>query len=69
MPFVSVRIVEGHSRERKNEMARRITEAVSEIAQVPKEIVWLTFEDVPAGEWYIGADSVEQLRAATAPKS
>ena len=69
MPFVNVRIVEGHSKERKDEMARRITAAISEVGQWPKEIVWVTFEDVPAAEWYIGAESVEQVRAAAERKS
>jgi 4-oxalocrotonate tautomerase len=64
MPFVNVRIVEGHSKERKDEMARRITSAIADVAQVPADIVWVTFEDVPAAEWYIGAQSVEKLRAA-----
>lgn len=64
MPFVSIRIVEGHTKERKNEMARRVTEAIAEVAQVPKEIVWVAVEDIPAAEWYIGAISVEQLRKA-----
>ena len=62
MPLVTVRMVEGHSKERKDEMARRITAAISEVGGVPAEIVWVTFEDVPAGEWYIGAQSVESSR-------
>lgn len=64
MPFVSIRIVEGHTKERKDEMARRVTEAIAEVAQVPRDIVWVAFEDIPAAEWYIGAESVEQLRKA-----
>jgi 4-oxalocrotonate tautomerase len=68
MPFVSVRIVEGHSKERKDEMARRITAAVADVAGVPKEVVWVTFEDIPADEWYIGAQSVTTLRK-TPPSS
>lgn len=65
MPFVSIRIVEGHSQERKDEMAQRITRAVSEVAGVPEEIVWVTFEDIPAGEWYIGGESVEHMRSSS----
>lgn len=69
MPLVTVRMVEGHSKERKDEMARRITAAVSEVGGIPANIVWVTFEDVPAGEWYIGAESVESSRKAAASGS
>lgn len=65
MPFVSIRIVEGHTQERKDEIARRVTDAIADVAQVPAEVVWVTFEDIPATEWYIGAESVGQLRRAT----
>ncbi len=65
MPFVSIRIVEGHSQERKDEIARRVTDAIADVAQVPAEVVWVTFEDIPATEWYIGAASVGRLRKAT----
>lgn len=63
MPFVNIRIVEGHSPARKDEMARRIADTISEVAEVPKEAIWVVFEDVKAEEWYVGADSVAVLRA------
>jgi 4-oxalocrotonate tautomerase len=69
MPLITVRMVEGHSKERKDEMARRITAAISEVGAVPADIVWVTFEDVPAGEWYIGAESVESARKGAASGS
>ncbi len=64
MPFVSIRIVEGHSKERKDAIARRITSVISEETQIPGNFIWITFEDIPAAEWYIGAQSVEDQRAA-----
>ena len=63
MPFVNIRIVKGHSKERKDEISRRVTAAISEVAQLPKEAVWVVFEDVEADEWYVGGDSVTALRA------
>lgn len=63
MPFVNIRIVEGHSPARKDEMARRIAATISEVAEVPQEAIWVVFEDVKAEEWYVGADSVAVLRA------
>jgi 4-oxalocrotonate tautomerase len=63
MPFVNIRILEGHSQERKNEMTRRIVDAVSEIAELPKEAVWVVFEDVSADDWFVGDRSVRTIRS------
>ena len=62
MPFVSVRINKGHSQERKDRMSERITAAISEIAEVPKENIWVVFEDIEKTDWYVGAASVEQIQ-------
>ena len=62
MPFVSIRILKGHSQERKDEISRRVTAAISEVAQVPKEAVWVVFEDVSADDWFVGGTSVARSR-------
>ena len=62
MPFVNIRIVEGHSQQRKDEMAKRITAAISEVAEIPRENIWIIFEDVSSDKWYVGADTVTRLR-------
>jgi len=62
MPFVTIRILKGHSQERKDEMSRRVTAAVSEVAQLPKDAVWVVFEDVTAEDWYIGGTTVGELK-------
>ena len=65
MPFVNVRILEGHSQQRKDEMSRRITAAISEVAELPKEAIWVVFEDVSAQDWYVGATTVYDLKKGT----
>ena len=62
MPFVNIRILEGHSQERKDEIARRVSAAISEVAQVPQDVVWVVFEDVATDNWFVGANSVTRLR-------
>jgi 4-oxalocrotonate tautomerase len=62
MPFVNIRILEGHSQQRKDEISRRVTDAVSEVAQVPRDAVWVVFEDVTAEDWYVGGTTVAELR-------
>lgn len=65
MPFVNIRILEGHSQQRKDEISRRVTDAIAEVAQLPKEAVWVVFEDVKATDWYVGSASVAALNAKT----
>ena len=67
MPFVNVRILEGHSRQRKDEMSRRITAAISEVAELPKEAIWVVFEDVSAQDWYIGGTTVHEIKKGAKP--
>ena len=35
MPFVNIQILEGHPPERKDEIARRVTATISELAELP----------------------------------
>ncbi len=62
MPFVNIRIVEGHSQQRKDEIARRVVDAVSEVAELPREAVWVVFDDVAAADWYVAGTSVAESR-------
>jgi 4-oxalocrotonate tautomerase len=62
MPFVSIRLVEGRSQPLKDEMSKRVTAAISEVLQLPKDDIWVVFEDVPAGDWYVGSTTVAELR-------
>ena len=66
MPFVNIRILKGHSKKRKDEMSRRVTETISEVAKLPKEAIWVVFEDVESEDWYVGGDSVSDIRATQA---
>jgi 4-oxalocrotonate tautomerase len=67
MPFVNIRIVDGvlgdGAAEKKADISRRVTEALSSAAGIPEDYVWVVFEDVPAAEWYVGGRSVAQGKA------
>ena len=66
MPFVNIRILKGHPQERKDEIARRVTETISEVAKLPKEAMWVVFEDVTADDWYVGQSRVSELQKKAA---
>jgi 4-oxalocrotonate tautomerase len=62
MPFVNIQILKGHPQERKDEIARRVTAAISEIAELPAEAIWVVFEDVTGDDWFVGATRVSELK-------
>ena len=68
MPFVNIQILKGHPQKRKDEMARRVVAAVSELAQLPPEAVWVVFDELPATDWYVGKTRVDVLKKQAAKK-
>ena len=66
MPFVNIQILKGHSKQRKDEISSRVTAAISEVAELPKEAIWVVFEDVELEDWYVGGSSVKDIRAGQA---
>jgi 4-oxalocrotonate tautomerase len=65
MPFVNIRLVEGRSQQQKDEISKRVTDAISEVLQLSKDDIWVVFGDVPAEEWYVGSTTVAELRKKT----
>ena len=49
MPFVSIRLIENRSQQQKDEIAKRVNDAISDVLQLPKDDIWVVFEDIPAG--------------------
>ena len=62
MPFVNIRLIEGRSQQQKDEISTRVVDAISHVLQLPRDDIWIVFEDVPAEDWYVGSTSVAALR-------
>ena len=62
MPFVNIRLVAGHSQATKDEIAPRVVDAISEVAQLPREAIWLTFDDIAATDWFVAAPEAKDKR-------
>ncbi|CAM5777002.1 4-oxalocrotonate tautomerase [Labrys miyagiensis] len=58
MPFVNIQILKGHPQKRKDDIARRVTDAISEETGLPREAIWVVFEDVAAPDWYVAGKTV-----------
>jgi 4-oxalocrotonate tautomerase len=56
VPYITVEWFEGRSAEQKAELARRITEAMTEVAGTPAEEVWIRFEDAARADWAMGGE-------------
>lgn len=65
MPFVNIRLVKGLLRDdaaaKKTEMTRRITDAISENTGLPKDQIWVVYEEITNTEWYVGERTVERI--------
>ena len=62
MPFVSIRMIEGRSQQQKDEISKRVNDALSEVLELPKDDIWIVFEDITAKDWYVGSLTVAELR-------
>jgi len=47
MPYVNIYLLDGRTVEQKREMADKITDVISEVGKVPKELVHILFMDLP----------------------
>ena len=53
MPYINITLFEGNSQERKERIARKITDVIIEEAGVPEQNIWVTFNDIPKSDWSI----------------
>ncbi len=63
MPFVNIQILKGRTTEQRDEIARRVTDAITDVTRLPPDAVWVVFEEVETEDWYAGGRSVKAQRA------
>jgi len=51
MPVINIQQIAGRSREQKNEVMKRITEAFVDVYDVPAEGVMIIFQDLHDEDW------------------
>ena len=61
MPFVNIRIYEGHGKDKKDEIARRVTEAICDVTKLPSQAVWVVIEDIYPPDWYVAGKPGERM--------
>lgn len=69
MPFVNIRIVKQvieHDPDGiKAKVQTAVTDEIARAAGIPKENVWVTFEEVDETDWFAGGERVKELRAGS----
>ncbi|MDA8303812.1 MAG: 2-hydroxymuconate tautomerase family protein [Deltaproteobacteria bacterium] len=64
MPFVSIKMLEGRTKEQKKNLIESITKSVAESLNIDKEAVWVVVEDFPKDEWGLGGElASEKIKA------
>jgi len=56
VPYVHVHWFEGRTPEQKAELAKRITEAMEDVASIPADQVWVRFDDASRADWAMGGE-------------
>ena len=66
MPMVNIQLVReaiaADPEAKKAAIAAKVAAAISETTGLPKTSVWVVFEEVAAKDWYVGDESVAELR-------
>lgn len=56
MPFVSIKMLEGRSKEQKKKLIESVSKSVSESLNIDEKSVWVVLEDFPKDEWGLGGE-------------
>ena len=62
MPVIKIEWLAGRTPQQKAKLADAITQAFMAAAQVPKEQVWIVFEDVQRSDWAMGGKLLEESK-------
>ncbi len=54
MPFVSIKMLEGRTKEQKEKLIKSVSAAVAQVLNIDISNVWTVVEDFPKDEWGIG---------------
>jgi 4-oxalocrotonate tautomerase len=56
MPTITIDWFEGRTAEQKKEIADKLTDLIEDVGKVPRDQIWIRFNDVPKSEWAIGGE-------------
>jgi 4-oxalocrotonate tautomerase len=54
MPFISIKMLEGRTKEQKEKLIKAVSKSVAESLDLDISHVWVAIEDFPKDEWGMG---------------
>ncbi|RZD16078.1 MAG: hypothetical protein EVJ46_07760 [Candidatus Acididesulfobacter guangdongensis] len=54
MPFISIKMLEGRTKEQKERLIKSVSKSVAESLDLDISHVWVAIEDFPKDEWGMG---------------
>ena len=66
MPFVQVTVAKGRTPEQLNALGQALTTAAEQTLSAPRDSIRVVITECEPSQWFIGGDSLEQLRASGA---
>lgn len=61
MPFAQINMIEGRTDEQKRVLIQRVTDAISESLDAPRENVRIMINEVPKTQWGIAGKTAQEL--------
>lgn len=61
MPFVSIKMLEGRSKEQKKRLIKSVSNSVAESLNIDEKNVWVVVEDFPKDEWGLGGELASEI--------
>jgi 4-oxalocrotonate tautomerase len=58
MPFIHIEWMEGRTVDQKRELARRVTDALAEVANVPREKIHVIFNEMKAENYGVAGELI-----------
>ena len=68
MPVITIEWLEGRTGQQKARLAEAMTKALGEIANVPKDQVWIVFRDVKRSDWAMAGKLLGEALSAPSPE-
>jgi len=54
MPFITIQMLSGRSKEQKKRLVEEVTKDIAEICNIKPENVWIVIEEVEKEHWAVG---------------
>lgn len=64
MPIATINIIEGRSDEKKEKLIERVTDAISESLDAPRDSVRIIINEMPKQHYGIAGESIKKIRGS-----